>query len=382
MEKFFSHVFTDRLTVFSGTRAGSLETTSIKTSGIFLDSYNYWYPNSGLYTTSIVTTLLNSVSGIFSTITANSISLNNDISLNGNMYLPYTRCPSPSGIIFKNGIPFIHDYCAECETGVNLYCNNLFIGEYAGNFTMGQTATFSWQSSNNIGIGYKTLYSNTLGSSNVAIGNEALENSTTGDGNIAIGRGVLFQSTDADYNVVIGSNAGNGGAFGDYNVAVGRSTLYWLDGGDYNVALGAYAGYRLADGITPLTSLNQSILLGYKAKPYANGDINEIVIGYDAVGYGSNTVTLGNENITQTIGLSGNMQLTPNWGITFRTGYDFETKEISYTSVDIHRDLHCWEMHFNWVPFGGYKSWNFGINIKSAMFKDLKIEKKQSHLDY
>ncbi len=88
------------------------------------------------------------------------------------------------------------------------------------------------------------------------------------------------------------------------------------------------------------------------------------------------------ENITQTIGLSGNMQLTPNWGITFRTGYDFETKEISYTSVDIHRDLHCWEMHFNWVPFGGYKSWNFGINIKSAMFKDLKIEKKQSHLDY
>jgi len=365
VEKFFSHVFTDRLTVFSGTRTGSLETISIETSGIFLDSYNYWYPNSGLYTTSIVTTLLNSVSGIFSTITANSISLNNDISLNGNMYLPYTRCPSPSGIIFKNGIPFIHDYCAECETGVNLYCNNLFIGEYAGNFTMGQTATFSWQSSNNIGIGYKTLYSNTLGSSNVAIGNEALENSTTGDGNIAIGRGVLFQSTDADYNVVIGSNAGNGGAFGDYNVAVGRSTLYWLDGGDYNVALGAYAGYRLADGITPLTSLNQSILLGYKAKPYANGDINEIVIGYDAVGYGSNTVTLGNENITQTI-LRGSIGIG---GIT-NPSYSLEVSGISKFWSNVHvpypiEDTHAVNKEYVDLAVAA-ATWDFFLSDDSA----------------
>jgi|GEM_PF-4318734 len=338
MEKFFSHVFTDRLTVFSGIRTGSLETTSLETSGIFLDSYNYWYPISGLHATSIVTTLLNSISGIFSTITANNVSLNNDISLSGNIYLPYTRCPSPSGIIYKNGVPFIHDYCAECdEVGINLYCNNLFIGENAGNFIMGQTATSPWHASNNIGIGYETLRSNTLGSSNIAIGNRALKNSTTGDGNIAIGRGVLFQSTDADYNVVIGSNAGNGGAFGDYNVAIGRSTLYHLDGGNNNVALGAYAGYKLADGITPLTSLDQSILLGYKAKPYANGDTNEIVIGYDATGHGSNTVTLGNEDITQTI-LRGNIGIG---GIT-NPSYSLEVSGISkfWSNVHIYNTLY------------------------------------------
>jgi len=332
MEKFFSHVFTDRLTVFSGIRAGSLETTSIKTSGILLDSYNYWYPNSGLYTTSIVTTLLNSISGIFSTITANNVSLNNNISLNGNIYLPYTRCPSPSGIIYKNGVPFIHDYCAECdEVGINLYCNNLFIGENAGNFTMGLTATVPKHSSNNIGIGYKALHSNTLGSSNIAVGNEALKNSTTGDGNIAIGRGVLFRSTDAGYNVVIGSNAGGGGAFGNYNVAIGRSTLYCLDEGDNNVALGAYAGYWASDGITQITTVNQSVLLGYKAKPYANGDTNEIVIGYDAAGHGSNTVTLGNENITQTI-LRGSIGIG---GIT-NPSYSLEVSGISKFWSNVH----------------------------------------------
>ena len=87
-------------------------------------------------------------------------------------------------------------------------------------------------------------------------------------------------------------------------------------------------------------------------------------------------------NVSQTIGLSGNIQLTPSWSINMRTGYDLTKKDISYTSVNIHRDLHCWEMHFSWVPMGAYKSWNFGINIKSAMFKDLKIEKKKTPFDY
>lgn len=88
------------------------------------------------------------------------------------------------------------------------------------------------------------------------------------------------------------------------------------------------------------------------------------------------------QNIVQTLGFSGNIQLTANWKISVRSGYDFQNNKISYTSLDIYRDLHCWEMRFNWIPMGTWKSWNFGINIKSSMFKDLKVEKKKSHLDY
>ncbi len=87
-------------------------------------------------------------------------------------------------------------------------------------------------------------------------------------------------------------------------------------------------------------------------------------------------------DVTQTLGFTANLQLTPNWKLNFRSGYDFKNEKLTTTMVDIVRDLHCWEMRFNWTPFGTWKSWNFSINIKSSMFKDLKVEKKKSHLDY
>lgn len=85
--------------------------------------------------------------------------------------------------------------------------------------------------------------------------------------------------------------------------------------------------------------------------------------------------------VIQTLGMSANMDLTPNWRVAVSTGYDFVNKGLSYTSLDIYRDLHCWEMRFNWVPFGYYKSWNFIINIKASSLKDVKYEKRQSYQD-
>lgn len=86
-------------------------------------------------------------------------------------------------------------------------------------------------------------------------------------------------------------------------------------------------------------------------------------------------------NIVQTISLSGNVSLTQNWKIAITTGYDFVNHGMSYTSIDIYRDLHCWEMRFNWVPFGYYKSWNFMINIKAPSLRDVKYEKRKSYMD-
>ena len=82
---------------------------------------------------------------------------------------------------------------------------------------------------------------------------------------------------------------------------------------------------------------------------------------------------------TRSITLSGNVSLTKNWRIAMSTGYDFVNKGWSYTTVDISRDLHCWEMHFNWVPFGYYRSWFFQINIKASALQDLKYEKRHSY---
>ena len=81
----------------------------------------------------------------------------------------------------------------------------------------------------------------------------------------------------------------------------------------------------------------------------------------------------------RSINLSGNLSLTKSWRIAMTTGYDFVNKGWSYTTVDIYRDLHCWEMRFSWVPFGYYRSWFFQINIKADALRDVKYEKRQSY---
>lgn len=89
------------------------------------------------------------------------------------------------------------------------------------------------------------------------------------------------------------------------------------------------------------------------------------------------------ENQTiQTLSFNGDLNLTPKWKIGFRSGYDFESKKLTYTSFNFYRDLHCWEMRFNWIPTGGMKSWNFQINVKSAMLQDLKLTQKKDFRDY
>ncbi len=85
---------------------------------------------------------------------------------------------------------------------------------------------------------------------------------------------------------------------------------------------------------------------------------------------------------TQTLGFRGNMNLTNNWRLTMNTNYDIMAREFSFTTFNVSRDLHCWAMSFNFVPFGYMKSYSFTINAKSALLQDLRIQKRQSHFDH
>lgn len=80
--------------------------------------------------------------------------------------------------------------------------------------------------------------------------------------------------------------------------------------------------------------------------------------------------------VIQTLNFSGDISLTNKWKIGARSGWDFEQKDLSYTSVDIYRDLHCWEMTFNWIPFGPRQSYLFTIRVKSALLQDLKLTRR------
>lgn len=86
-------------------------------------------------------------------------------------------------------------------------------------------------------------------------------------------------------------------------------------------------------------------------------------------------------NIIQNLSVRGDIYLTPKWRVGFRTGYDFDNRQITYTSIDIHRDLHCWEMTFNWIPMGFRQSYNFTIRVKSSVLQDLKLTRRTHHMD-
>ena len=87
------------------------------------------------------------------------------------------------------------------------------------------------------------------------------------------------------------------------------------------------------------------------------------------------------DQVVQTLAVSGQVNITPKWKFTIRTGWDFTNNEISYTSINIYRDLHCWEMRFNWVPLGPRQSWNFSINVKASILQDLKLNRKRDFRD-
>ncbi|MFL5763481.1 MAG: putative LPS assembly protein LptD [Bacteroidia bacterium] len=88
------------------------------------------------------------------------------------------------------------------------------------------------------------------------------------------------------------------------------------------------------------------------------------------------------EQVTQSLTFNGDVSLTEKWKISLSSGYDFTRKEMTLTSVNVYRDLHCWEMRFNWVPFGFRQSFSIDINVKSSVLKDLKLSRRRGWQDY
>ena len=85
--------------------------------------------------------------------------------------------------------------------------------------------------------------------------------------------------------------------------------------------------------------------------------------------------------ITQTITMSGDISISEKTKISMRSGYDFKNKMLTQTSINAIRDLHCWRIRFNWVPFGRFQSYNLSISAVSALLQDLKLEKRSRFFD-
>jgi hypothetical protein len=85
--------------------------------------------------------------------------------------------------------------------------------------------------------------------------------------------------------------------------------------------------------------------------------------------------------IVQTLQASGDLSISEKWKITYSSGYDFKAKDFTQSNLGISRDLHCWVMNLNYVPFGRFQSFNFTIHVKAAVLQDLKLERRKPFLD-
>lgn len=85
--------------------------------------------------------------------------------------------------------------------------------------------------------------------------------------------------------------------------------------------------------------------------------------------------------LTHSLGISGSLQPTKNWNLTFNTDYNFDFKKFTSINCSLTRNLHCWSMSANFIPIGPYKSYNFVIRANSSMLQDLKYEQRNSPYD-
>ncbi|CAN5918134.1 putative LPS assembly protein LptD [soil metagenome] len=88
------------------------------------------------------------------------------------------------------------------------------------------------------------------------------------------------------------------------------------------------------------------------------------------------------EEFTQSLHIGGDINVTPKWKVGFDSNYDLQHGQFAYASLNAYRDLHCWELQFNWIPFGVRQSYNITINVKSAVLQDLRLTRKRDWYDF
>jgi hypothetical protein len=224
--------------------------------------------------------------------------------------LPLNRLMNPSGI----------DTTSRFETrSYTGDLRSLFVGVDAGrkattgdfNTFLGYTAGANATTANNSTfVGYGAGRDNVIGVHNTFVGNGAGLTSTSSY-NTVLGSLAGYGLTNALNNTLIGFNSGGSITSGTghtfigynsggnmltdaYNTFMGTFSGGNLNSGSANVFLGYETGRYIADGTTSLSVANNSVIIGASSKALANSQTNQIVIGYQTTGLGSDSTVIGN----------------------------------------------------------------------------------------
>ncbi|HEY1214493.1 MAG TPA: putative LPS assembly protein LptD, partial [Bryobacteraceae bacterium] len=85
--------------------------------------------------------------------------------------------------------------------------------------------------------------------------------------------------------------------------------------------------------------------------------------------------------ITSSLNWSGDFNLTDKWKIGLNGYYDLKYTKLQSLTMNISRDLHCWQMSINVTPVGYSHYFNITINPKAGILQDLKINRTKYFYD-
>jgi hypothetical protein len=186
---------------------------------------------------------------------------------------------------------------AEINTKLGYVTQNMAVGAsptLIGLTLSGLTANRLLASGSNKNIISSISYYNG-GTNNLILGNTPA--SISGSYNMGIGQNIFTSLTSGYGNMGAGWNALISITTSEYNTAWGYSSLRYITTA-YNTAIGSdsgrYYGYSTDQNVTS----SSSTYLGALTRAGTDGNTNETVVGFNSIGNGSNTVTLGNSSVT------------------------------------------------------------------------------------
>ena len=216
-----------------------------------------------------------------------------------------TTLPTDAGVIFTPNTPSLENvlYISEISGQVYIYNGTTYVSYtsvtpnntawYLAGTTIDAGGSKSAAISRNNAI-YTIGYDSFFNSVRVGRGNNNISTNTV------VGSGAGNTISTGDNNTFNGSQSGRFNSIGKNNSFYGVNSGFYNSGGSDNISIGNSSGMHIANGTTSLTTADKSVFLGADTKALANNQTNQIVIGYNAIGKGSNTVNIGDSFITNT----------------------------------------------------------------------------------
>lgn len=187
----------------------------------------------------------------------------------------------------------------------------------------------------------------------------------------------------------------------------GRTTLFNFIVINFGFAFDPYAAnstnrfnkfaWENGQGLMRLTNAVLNVNFAYrpkpKEKPNASGftEAQRMVannpLAYDyvdfnvpysvSIGYNIQmSKQLDKETIVHAINFTGDVSITKNWKIATNFNFDIQNKKVGVSKFSLIRDLHCFEMSADVIPFGANPMYTFTIRAKSPLLQFLKFNRQ------